>query len=173
MCIHNHQAAQIWIKFITQIFSCKLCKSTLNECRHRNRNVDIETNFYWATSNKRCYITIKRNTSISWWSPAYLWCNTVNTHINTHILWINMYIIYIYIYIYICIYIYIYTWCNHHWRILWSSYRKSAWVGFEPMTTEFRSNLPNIKSPAFFPNVWLKWLFQKRRNIKRTLNIIQ
>ena len=105
MCIHNHQAAQIWIKFITQIFSCKLCKSTLNECRHRNRNVDIETNFYWATSNKRCYITIKRNTSISWWSPAYLWCNTVNTHINTHILWINMYIIYIYIYVYIYIYI--------------------------------------------------------------------
>ena len=23
-------------------------------------NVDIETNFYWATSNKRCYITIKQ-----------------------------------------------------------------------------------------------------------------
>ena len=25
----------------------------------------------------------------------------------------------------------------HHWRILWSSYRKLDWVGFEPMTTEF------------------------------------
>ena len=24
-----------------------------------------------------------------------------------------------------------------HWRILWSSYRKLAWVGFEPTTTEF------------------------------------
>ena len=28
----------------------------------------------------------------------------------------------------------------HHWRILWSSYKKLAWVGFEPTITEFRSN---------------------------------
>ena len=28
----------------------------------------------------------------------------------------------------------------HHWWILWSSYRKLAWVGFEPTTTEFRSD---------------------------------
>ena len=28
----------------------------------------------------------------------------------------------------------------HHWRILWSSYRKLAWVGFKPTTTEFRSD---------------------------------
>ena len=28
----------------------------------------------------------------------------------------------------------------HHWRILWSSYRKLAWVGSEPTTTEFRSD---------------------------------
>ena len=28
----------------------------------------------------------------------------------------------------------------HHWRILWSSYRKFAWVGFEPTATEFRSD---------------------------------
>ena len=28
----------------------------------------------------------------------------------------------------------------HHGRILWSSYRKLAWVGFEPTTTEFRSD---------------------------------
>ena len=27
----------------------------------------------------------------------------------------------------------------HHWRILWSSYRKLVWVRFEPTTTEFRS----------------------------------
>ena len=26
------------------------------------------------------------------------------------------------------------------WRILWSSYRKLAWVGFESRTTEFRSS---------------------------------
>ena len=28
----------------------------------------------------------------------------------------------------------------HQWRISWSSYTKSAWVGFEPTTTEFRSD---------------------------------
>ena len=28
------------------------------------------------------------------------------------------------------------TYGIHHWRILWSSYRKLAWVGFEPTTTE-------------------------------------
>ena len=36
------------------------------------------------------------------------------------------------------------TWTNtcgiHHWRIIWSSYRKLAWVGFEPMITEFFSD---------------------------------
>ena len=31
------------------------------------------------------------------------------------------------------------TYGIHHWRIFWSSYRKLAWVGFEPTTTEFRS----------------------------------
>ena len=30
----------------------------------------------------------------------------------------------------------------HHCKILRSSYRKLAWVGFEPTTTEFRSNAP-------------------------------
>ena len=33
------------------------------------------------------------------------------------------------------IYIYIYIYGIHHWRIFRSSYRKLAWVGFEPMTT--------------------------------------
>ena len=28
----------------------------------------------------------------------------------------------------------------HHWRIIWSSYRKLVRVGFEPMTTEFCSD---------------------------------
>ena len=32
------------------------------------------------------------------------------------------------------------TYGIHHWRIIWSSYRKLAWVGFEPTTTEFRSD---------------------------------
>ena len=33
--------------------------------------------------------------------------------------------------------IYIYIYGIHHWRITWSSYRKLAWVRFEPTTTEF------------------------------------
>ena len=28
----------------------------------------------------------------------------------------------------------------HHWRIFWSTYRKLAWVEFEPMTIEFCSD---------------------------------
>ena len=32
------------------------------------------------------------------------------------------------------------TYGIYHWRILWSSYRKLAWVGFEPTTTEFCSD---------------------------------
>ena len=33
------------------------------------------------------------------------------------------------------------TYGIRHWSILWSSYRKLAWVGFEPLTTEFRSEV--------------------------------
>ena len=32
------------------------------------------------------------------------------------------------------------TYVIHHWLILWSTYRKSAWVGFEPTTTKVRSD---------------------------------
>ena len=32
------------------------------------------------------------------------------------------------------------TYGIHHQRIHWSSYRKLAWAGFEPTTTEFRSD---------------------------------
>ena len=35
----------------------------------------------------------------------------------------------------------IYIYGIHHWRIIWSSYRDLAWVGFEPTTTEFRSDV--------------------------------
>ena len=31
---------------------------------------------------------------------------------------------------------YVDIWGIHHWRILWSSYRKLAWRGFEPTTTD-------------------------------------
>ena len=40
--------------------------------------------------------------------------------------------------IYIYIYIYVHIYRIHHRRIFRSSYRKLAWVGSEPMTTEFR-----------------------------------
>ena len=43
-----------------------------------------------------------------------------------------------YIYTY-ALYIYIYLYGIHHWKILWSSYRKLAWVGYEPTATEFCS----------------------------------
>ena len=71
---------------------------------------------------------------------------------NFFIPFIKIYNIYIYIYIHIyvyiymlyilciCIYIYLYIYGIHHRKILWSSYRKLAWVGFEPTTTEFRSD---------------------------------
>ena len=32
------------------------------------------------------------------------------------------------------------TYDIHHWKIIWSSYRKLGRVGFEPKTTEFRSD---------------------------------
>ena len=32
---------------------------------------------------------------------------------------------------------------NHHWRIIWNSYRKLDWVGFQPTITEFRSDALN------------------------------
>ena len=44
------------------------------------------------------------------------------------------------------------TYGIHHWRILWSSYRKLAWVEFEPTTTEFRSDA--ISDWAIWP--WVR-----------------
>ena len=52
------------------------------------------------------------------------------------------------------------TYAIHHWRILWSSHRKLAWMGFEPITTKFHSNalttelsgheLKSHSKPTFF-----------------------
>ena len=42
--------------------------------------------------------------------------------------------------LYIPMYIYWYIYGIHNWRIVISSYRKLAWVGFEPTTTELRSD---------------------------------
>ena len=54
--------------------------------------------------------------NISLVKETILWCVYIY-------IYIYMYI-YIYIYIYMYIYIYIYIYCIHHWRIIWSSYRK-------------------------------------------------
>ena len=65
-------------------------------------------------------------------------------YIDYHIIILLLYTLLTYLYIYIYIYIYIYTciyiYGIHHWRILWSSSRKLAWMGFEPTTTQFRSD---------------------------------
>ena len=59
----------------------------------------------------------------------YICIYIIYIYVYIYIIYICIYIIYIYIYIlYIYIYIYIY------------SYIKLAWVGFKPMTTEFRSD---------------------------------
>ena len=42
--------------------------------------------------------------------------------------------------IYIVYVKFIYIYGFHHWRIIWSSYRKLVWVWVEPTTTEFRSD---------------------------------
>ena len=66
----------------------------------------------------------------------YIYTYILNIYI--YILYIYITILYKYIYIYI-IYIHIYVHI-HHWQILCNSYRKLAWVGFEPATTELRSD---------------------------------
>ena len=45
--------------------------------------------------------------------------------------------------------------CIHHWRIIWRSYSKLAWVGFEPATTEFRSDA--LTDWAFWP--WVQYVY--------------
>ena len=89
-------------------------------------------NFCW---HQRIYIYIY----------IYIYIQYINIHypisiylyIHNIYIYIYIYITYIYMSLYICM-LYIYGF--HHWRILWSSYRKLAWVGFEPTTTEFHSD---------------------------------
>ena len=83
-----------------------------------------------------------------------LYCICMYTYGLLDYIYIHIYI-YTYIYIYICI-IYIHIsmyyivyaciymciiYGIHHWRIFRSRYKKLAWVGFEPTTTEFRSDV--------------------------------
>ena len=68
------------------------------------------------------------------WATGKPWFNKRWKMLFFSLLFGNIYI-YIYIYVYIC--------GIHHWRIFRSSYRKLTWVGFEPTTTEFRSDALN------------------------------
>ena len=52
-----------------------------------------------------------------------IWTNKLNRHFKMHVS-IKIYMVF----------------TIHHWRILWSNYRKLAWVGFEPITVEFCSD---------------------------------
>ena len=61
--------------------------------------------------------------------PLINLCFSGEQQTQTHLRFICMYV-----------YIYIYIYGIHHWRIIWSSFRKLAWVEIEPTTTEFRSD---------------------------------
>ena len=67
----------------------------------------------------------------------FLWLLQKSFSAEYHI-YIYIYL-YIYIYIYIYRYIYIYIWYSAL-KDFWSSHRKLDWVGFEPTTTELRSD---------------------------------
>ena len=63
------------------------------------------------------------------------------------------------------------TYGIHHWRILWSSYRKLAWVGFEPTTNEFLSG--DLTDWRIRPCLWstaLMWLPQATFNSNKRSN---
>ena len=97
------------------------------------------------------YIYIQIHTHTYTYTYTHTHTYTYN-YTHTHILHTHTHrYIYIYIYIY-NIYIYI-IYGIHHWQIVWSSYRKLAWVEFEPMTTEFRSDA--LTDWAFRPWVQL------------------
>ena len=49
------------------------------------------------------------------------------------------------------------TYGIHQWRILLSSYRKLAWVGFEPTTTEFCSGAMYTFFLSFSGLEWSIW----------------
>ena len=47
------------------------------------------------------------------------------------------------------------TYGIHHWKSIWSSYRRLCRVGFEPMTTEFRSDADALTDWDIRPGVQL------------------
>ena len=112
----------------------------------------ITTNWYYRRNlqEKLVYYVTANRTQFHCTTYTYIYMHIytyiciyiyIYTHTHTFIL---IYILYIShlkgVYIHHIIYtiLYIYT-IYHHWRILRSSYRKLAWVRFEPRTTEFRS----------------------------------
>ena len=101
------------------------------KCRHENKF--LLSNYIKLTINNLFETLVWNFTYIHTYIHTYIY---IYIYIYTHI---HIYI-YIYIYIYICTYIYIYIYGTHHWSLIWSSYRKLAWVGFEPTTIEFHSD---------------------------------
>ena len=72
-----------------------------------------------------------------------------NVHIYTYMH------VYIHAYIHIIYYIYTYIYGIHHWKILWSTYRKIAWVWFEPTTTNLNPCSHALTDCAIRPGVQL------------------
>ena len=65
------------------------------------------------------------------------------------------------------------TYGTHHWRNFGSSYRKLAWVGHKPTTSEFRSDAPTdwgirpwVQLPLWANFVWL-YIYIYNHNYKR------
>ena len=96
-------------------------------------------------------------------SYTYLYNICIYIHI-VFSLMTGMYMyIYIHTYIHIIYNIYIYIYIYNHWRILWSSYRKLAWVGFEPtVTADFCPDaLTNwVIRPSSVPTFYFNQRFQ-------------
>ena len=83
----------------------------------------------FRTSNQICTAT-----AISWFAQCHISFRLLRSSVGTFVL----------IEIYWGNHMSVADWVNrygiHHWSIFWGSYRKLAWVGFEPTTTEFRSD---------------------------------
>ena len=59
----------------------------------------------------------------------------------------------------------------HHWRIVWSSYRNLAWVGFEPIATEFRSDALTDWAIRSWVQVALRANFVQLHQFHRLFNV--
>ena len=63
------------------------------------------------------------------------------------------------------------TYGIHHWTIIWSSYRKLAWVGFEPTMTEFRSDALTVSAIKPWVKLTLRANFVQLLQLHRLLSV--